>query len=68
MEIKQKGHYMLSELSIKQIIEEKKKLEEDIEKLFENFQKKTNTELRAVSMCNWGNGHKTIKIDIDIGI
>jgi len=59
---------ILSELSVKQIAEEKEKLERDTEKLYENFERKTNTKLLKISMCNWSDGHKTVKIDIDTGI
>lgn len=59
---------ILSELSVKQIAEKKENIEKDIEKLFEDFEKKTNVRIWAISMHKWDDGEKTIKIDIDFGI
>ncbi|GAG36077.1 unnamed protein product [marine sediment metagenome] len=59
---------ILSELSIKQIVEEKEKLEKNIKKLFEDFEEKTNTKIREISICKWSDGYESIQIGINTGI
>jgi len=61
---------VLSELSIKQIVEEKEKLEKNIEKILENFEEKTKIGVIKILIYKPNNlrGEKSIKINIDVGI
>ena len=59
---------ILSELSVKQIVEEKEKLEKNIAKIINEFEEKTNVRVKNISTTKWSKGENTVRLDMDTGL